>query len=236
MNNKLFIKRGTRTVGVCAYQDRTDITTVRIPEGVKCINNGAFCRCIEVRDISFPESLKIIGEMSFACTGIKDIVIPDGVEFINERAFAFNHKLRSVHIGKGVKRILSGAFSGCPNLEKITIDPHNDCYYVQNGCLIAKDEKKLIVACSPYVISEGVKTIENQAFMFLTSCDSITLPASVEYINMNSWRIKNFDMCRRLEYGKDHEMTVNKPVVIKAPRGSYAEAFAKEQNIKFEEI
>ena len=64
-----------------------------------------------LRDVSLPKSLRIIGEMSFACIGIKEIVIPDGVQVIDERAFAFNHELRSVHIGKGVKHILPGAFS-----------------------------------------------------------------------------------------------------------------------------
>ena len=236
MNNKLFIKRGAKTIGACAYRDRMDITTVRIPEGVKRIDRGAFCRCMALCDVSLPRSLRIIGEMSFACIGIKEIVIPDGVQFIDERAFAFNHELCSVHIGKGVKHILPGAFSGCSNLENITIDPGNDYYYVQNGCLIEKEEKKLIVACSPYKIPDGVKIIENLAFVFITNCDSITLPASVECINMSSWRIKNFDMCRRLEYGKDNEMTVNKPIVIKAPKGSYAEKFAIENNMNFEEV
>ena len=236
MNSKLFVKRGIRTVGVCEYRDRTDITTARIPEGVRCIDSGAFCRCMQLYDISLPKSLKIIGGMAFACTGIREVTIPDGVRFIDERAFAFNHKLSSVHIGKNVKHILPGAFSGCSNLKEIMVGPKNDYYYVQNGCLIEKEEKKLIVACSPYIVPEGVKIIEDQAFMFLTKCDSITLPASVERINMNSRSINNFDMCRRLEYGKGHEMTVNKPIVIKAPRGSYVEIFATENNIKFEEI
>jgi len=98
MNNKLFIKRGTRTVGVCAYQDRTDITTVRIAAGVRNVGNGAFCRCALLLDVSLPNSLKMIGEMSFACTNIRSVTIPDSVELIKKRAFAFNPELRSVHI------------------------------------------------------------------------------------------------------------------------------------------
>ena len=236
MNNKLFVKRGTRTVGVCAYQDRTDITTVRIAAGVRNIGNGAFCRCSALRDLLLPNSLKKIGEMSFACTNIRSVIIPDSVELIEKRAFAFNPELRSVHIGKGVKDILPGAFSGCSNLENITIDHENDYYYLQNGCLIDKETKKLIVACAPYVVPEGVKIIEKQAFMFLLNCASVTLPASLESINSEGDPIKNFDMCRYVEYDRYGEVTLEKTMLIKAPKGSYAEAFAKEQNINFEEI
>ncbi len=236
MNNKLFIKRGTRTVGVCAYQDRTDITTVRIVAGVRNIGNGAFCRCASLRDVSLPNSLKMIGEMSFACTNIRSVIIPDSVELIKKRAFAFNPELRSVHIGKSVNYIMPGAFSGCEKLKRITVSPENDYYYVQNGCLVEKETKKLIVACAPYVAPEGVKIIEKQAFMFLLNCDSITLPASLESINSEGDPIKNFDMCRYVEYDRHGEVTLEKTMIIKAPKGSYAEAFAMKNNIRFEEI
>ena len=236
MNNKLFIKRGTRTVGVCAYQDRTDITTVRMAAGVRNIGNGAFCRCSALSDILLPNSLKMIGEMSFACTNIRSVIIPDSVELIKKRAFAFNPELRSVHIGESVKYIMPGAFSGCEKLKRITVSPENDYYYVQNGCLVEKETKKLIVACAPYVVPEGVKIIEKQAFMFLLNCASVTLPASLESINSEGDPIKNFDVCRYVEYDGYGEVTLEKPMLIKASKGSYAEAFAKEQNIKFEEI
>lgn len=236
MNNKLFIKRGTRTVGVCAYQDRTDITTVRMAAGVRNIGNGAFCRCSALSDILLPNSLKMIGEMSFACTNIRSVIIPDSVELIKKRAFAFNPELRSVHIGESVKYIMPGAFSGCEKLKRITVSPENDYYYVQNGCLIDKETKKLIVACAPYVVPEGVKIIEKQAFMFLLNCARVTLPASLEFINSEGDPIKNFDMSRYVEYDGHGEVTLEKTMIIKAPKGSYAESFAKEQNIKFEEI
>ena len=236
MNNKLFIKRGSRTVGVCAYQDRTDITTVRIAAGVRNIGNGAFCRCSALSDILLPNSLKMIGEMSFACTNIRSVIIPDSVEFIEKRAFAFNPELRSVHIGESVKYIMPGAFSGCEKLKRITVSPENDYYYVQNGCLVEKETKKLIVACAPYVVPEGVKIIEKQAFMFLLNCDSVTLPASLESINSEGDPIKNFDMCRYVEYDGHGEVTLEKTTLIKAPRSSYAEAFAMKNNIRFEEI
>ena len=236
MNNKLFIKRGTRTVGVCAYQDRTDITTVRMAAGIRNVGNGAFCRCASLRDVSLPNSLKMIGEMSFACTNIRSIIIPDNVELIEKRAFAFNPELRSVHIGESVKYIMPGAFSGCEKLEGITISPENDYYYVQNGCLVEKETKKLIVACAPYVVPDGVKIIESQAFMFLLNCDSVTLPASLESINSEGDPIKNFDMCRYVEYDGCGEVTLEKTMIIKAPRNSCAEIFAIENNIRFEEI
>ena len=57
-----------------------------------------------------------------------------------------------------MKHILPGAFSGCSNLENITIDPQNDYYYVQNGCLIEKEEKKVKIERKP--VNNDFKYVE----------------------------------------------------------------------------
>lgn len=236
MNSKLIIARGTRSIGTCAYEGVSEITELRVPEGVRRIGCGAFLRCAALCEASLPRSLCEIGEMAFALTSLESVSVPDGVELVGVRAFAFNTRLRSVHIGRNVKRIMHGAFLGCQSLENITVDSENDNYYVQNGCLIEKNTQKLIAATAPYVIADGVKIIGKQAIAFVLNCDTVTIPASVEYIDMEGDPIKNFDMARRLEYDEGGDVLVNAPLTVIAPRSSYAIDFAKKQNFKYKEI
>ena len=114
-------------------------------------------------------------------------------------------------------------------LEEITVDQGNLYYYVENGCLIEKKTKKLIAAMHPYKIPEGVEIIDRQTFLFLTNCNVVTLPSSVKAIYMQEGAPGNFYMCKDIA-------NTGGVVTIKAPRGSYAEKFANQHTINYEEI
>lgn len=235
MNGRIFIKRGTKVVGTGAYNGWKDINTVCMPEGVRGINDYAFSECLSLRELRLPKrTLKEIGEQAFFHTSLTEIKFPDSVEFIDRGAFMFNSELRQVHIGKNVQYIGSGAFSACPNLERITVDPNNRYFYVENGCLIEKKSKKLIVSCYPYIVPEGVEIIGRQCFVWLTNCECVTLPKSVRRIHMRDGEVSNFKICLKIdETGKRR---TKRSFTIVAPKDSYTEHFAKEHDINFEEI
>jgi hypothetical protein len=234
MNGKLYIKG--KTVGDFSYMDGDDITKVHLKEGIYKIGDMAFCRCSSLKSIHLPKSLEIIGINAIVGTNITTLKIPDNVVFIDAKAFAFNHRLRSVHIGKNVEFIMPGAFSGCSSLEEITVDKGNPFYFIKSGCLIEKRSYGVVASLPPYIVPIGVKEIEERTFMFLTNCESVTILDPETKINMHGGYLKNFYVCRYTEYNEKGEAQESKPLTIRAPRRSYAERVAKEQNIKFEEI
>ena len=47
-------------------QQRSEITSITIPEGVTHIGNGAFSRCSSLTSITIPESVTHIGDEAFS--------------------------------------------------------------------------------------------------------------------------------------------------------------------------
>ena len=73
-----------------------------IPDGPECIGEAVFARC---------------GEKDT----IESIVIPDSVIEIEEHAFNGCAKLKTVTIGKGIKKIAKDAFAKCGSLTEVRI-------------------------------------------------------------------------------------------------------------------
>ena len=103
------------------------ILEIRIPDHVEELGERCFCRCFNLRVVTFGElsSLKRIGDSAFAnCREIREIAIPDGCEELGKRCFASCNKLSCVTFGRkcsSLRRISGGAFSDCSSLTEIAI-------------------------------------------------------------------------------------------------------------------
>ena len=106
-------------------------TKLVIKEGTLGIAGGAFGRLADYQkkglvSVTFPESLKIIGEGAFVgCSGFTIIIISDGVTHIGSSAFESCSNLAKLTIGQNVSTIDEGAFSDTPNLSEITLKNSN---------------------------------------------------------------------------------------------------------------
>lgn len=133
------------SIGEGAFQQKTYITSVDLPDSIKTIGDGAFYACTSLQfvtmgeniekigDVAFgfcsqlerieiPETVKSIGNAAFKkCTSLIYINIPDSVEIIDNGAFYFCSSLMEINIGSGIKRIGNGAFGYCYRLGYINI-------------------------------------------------------------------------------------------------------------------
>ena len=110
------------TIGQNAFQSKTSVTSVVIPNGVTTILDAAFAGCSGMTAITLPNSLTSIGGYVFdGCSSLQSITIPDGVISIGPNAFAWCTSLASITLPSGLKKILSGTFWTCNNLTSITI-------------------------------------------------------------------------------------------------------------------
>lgn len=159
-----------------------------------------------VKDLVIPDSVESIGDNVFSCFTLESITLPAGLKSIGRGAFFGCIYLSSLTIPDSVTSIGEDAFAVCEGLTDITIPGG-----VQTiGSSLFGFHNNI----ANVTIQEGVKSIENFAF----DCDnlaSITIPSSVTSIG-------------------DHAFPHNNSLTIHAHSGSYAEKYAKENNIPLE--
>lgn len=137
---------------------------------------------------------------------IVTVSIPNGVKKIGFGAFMVCSRLKSVELPDSITTIASDAFCKCAELNTIQL-PRN----------INRIGKHCFFGCTQLqtlTIPNKVKTIDKFAFSECINLTSIVIPESVTSIADSA-----FNYCSQL--------------TIHAPAGSYAETYAKENNIPF---
>ena len=78
-----------------------------------------------VRDIYqaiiIPENVRYIGNYAFSNTPIEYIIIPDNVKICGHKIFEYCYKLKTAHIGDGLKEVPQDMFYKCKNLVRVTL-------------------------------------------------------------------------------------------------------------------
>ena len=168
------------------YNNRLNIKTVVIEDGVTSIGKDAFYFCEGMTSVTIPSSVTSIGKTAFlGCTGLASVTIPSSVTTIGELAFNRCQSLTSVTIPSSVTTIESYAFSECTGLSSVTIPSS-----------VTSIEERTFLACSSLTsvtIPSSVTNIGNSAFEGCTSLKSVIIPSSVTSIGDMA-----FDHCTSL--------------------------------------
>lgn len=107
-------------IGDGAFLNRSEITSIVVPEGVLNIGNGAFRECVSLASISLPSTLTSIGEYAFYNCALTSIALPEGLGEIKQYTF-YSCDLESIDVPYGVLSIGEGAFTDCSSLKAITL-------------------------------------------------------------------------------------------------------------------
>lgn len=111
------------SIAPSAFQERTDLVDVTIPEGVQTIGAFAFYECTNLRDLYLPNSLVSIGEKAFFyCKSLETLDFGNHLKTIGDGAFSYCYKLPFyLEIPNGVESIGMGAFYYCASLETVLL-------------------------------------------------------------------------------------------------------------------
>lgn len=188
-----------------AFEDKTKIQKVIVPENVVSIGVDAFNGCTNLTEVSLPSTLRNIGDRAFV--GLRymtSITIPEGVKSIGDVAFSNCAHLENISLPSTLKDLGSNLFSSNALVTSLykgieylgnTNNPYLLAYKV-NAKNAAPEEVELnpntkIIGGSLFesessltkvTLNEGLVTIGASAFR---SCpfESITIPSSVERID-----------------------------------------------------
>ena len=214
-------------------------------------NNSSFR---SINGILFSKDDKTLIKCPEAYAFVSNYQVPDGVERIEKRAFANCRKLRVIELPAETKEIGSGAFEGCSKLICFGVRPDNPYFYAGDSflsgnsgtnLLFSKDRKVLLKypaghKADKYVVAGFIKEIADGAFEGCSFIKTIEIKDGVEKIGSGAC-----EGCSSLEslIGPDSVATIandafdnNPKLVVHAYKGSYAERYVKEKNIKFETI
>ncbi len=172
------------------------LTSIKIPNSVTSIGNGAFGGCSSLTSIDIPNSVTSIGDYAFYnCRSLTSVTIPNSVTSIGGWAFAGCSSLTEVTIPNSVTSIGKGAFYVCSAITKLvslnTTPPTCGDY-----ALTSIDKKK----CTLYVPKNSLEAYKAadqwKDFKNMEKIDptGISLPGS----NGNNKVVKRYDTNGRM--------------------------------------
>ncbi len=195
---KILYTQDTKELNMCfSKEENIDLLDENNEIGIQSISDSAFCQATNAKNIILPKS---------------NIVID---------SFAFQNcvKLESLKIGENVSKI-SGLFNFLNYNGKVTIDPSNNYYQIENNILYTKNKEEIVCALYPIegefkidsevvsigdyafqsqsqmtniVFQKGLKKI-GESFRYCYSLTELNIPSSIESISTSA-----FDNCNNIE-------------------------------------
>ena len=108
--------------GKMLYTSLFDRRHYDIPEGVETVNQIAFWYNQRLESLSFPCSLRTIGDNSFSfLPRLRKVILPEGVENVSTQCFQMCENLEYVDLPSTLKQLDTHAFYGCRSLKKVII-------------------------------------------------------------------------------------------------------------------
>ena len=156
--------------------------------------------------VHLPNKLKFLGKNAFDYGCFEKIDLPNTLTHIGSDCF-LTSRLLEINLPDSVEYVGSHAFYSCTRLRKVKWS--SKCKTIPNGCFYN------CTSLEEIDIPFGVTTIESDAFSGCSNLKRIILPTTISSIQNTA-----FD-------------NISSDTVFYVEQGSYAETYAKENNIQF---
>ena len=187
---------GAETLSLFVCPRSIEKEDIVVPSNVVEIKAGAFKGCKGIKTVSLPNSVDYIGTQTFyECESLEKVIMNTDEIGVGDGAFDYCINLTDIS-GVTVNYIGQRAFSFCKKLEfaNVTAEIINDYAFVGCSSLKKLPAKMKKVGCGAFAgcsslekisLPEGLESIGLRAFSG-TKATSITIPASVTFINTDS--------------------------------------------------
>lgn len=241
-------------IGDSAFRACRALKEIELPDSLKAIGEGAFEQCGFTGRIVIPSSVQSIGPRAFGgCKSMADsngfiifgttlssyegeeneVTIPSGIEIIGEGAFeaimTYGHsEITCVHIPNSVTEIGDKAFANCEKLSDIVIPDS-----------VTKIGKHAFSGCKALADKEGFVIVNETLYSYYGDNKEVSIPDDVISIESEAfWQAGEMTKL----YISENVVSIDPYMVgygsrlktIITSKGSAAELFAKEHDLKIE--
>ena len=100
----------------------TECSNVIIPDGVEEINHIVFIDDYKLESITFPKTLRKMGDNSFGnCPNLRSVVLPEGFDSFFVQSFRGNQNLQYIDLPSTLSDLGYQTFMDCPNLKTVML-------------------------------------------------------------------------------------------------------------------
>ena len=161
------------SISDCAFYNCSQLTSVKLPEGVTSIGSNAFAYCSQLSRVDLPSTIAYIFDSAFqGCEQLSSANFSEKLQYIGNYAFQGCAQLSSADFSEGLSSIGSYAFQGCVSLPSANFPDSLTSIgeYAFEGCS----------QLSSAVFSEGLTEIGSYAFNGCSSLTELSLPNSLQ--------------------------------------------------------
>ncbi len=186
--NTVVIDKGVTGIGGYAFNQKEELLSIYIPDGVKKIGESAFSESGLI-SVTVPGSVEEIGNDAFHdCANLTSVTVSEGVKIIGEQAFRGCTTLAYIDFPASITSVGAGAFMSCKEMTRVRFMPGT-------GTVTMGDN--LFSQCWNLTSVTLPKTTDRISSGMFSSCSSLPvlyIPATVTEIGENP-----FTSCRYLK-------------------------------------
>lgn len=177
--NELKYFTGLTGIPAAAFKGCINLCEITLPESIKFLGDEAFYYCKVLRSIDIPASIDALPSCCFYnCISLTDVILPNSIKTIGGECFYGCEKLSKIYLPDSITAIRYDAFrySGLTEISIPNAVTEIGSYVFSNCENLGK-----------IVFGANVKTIGSSAFSSCTKLSYVTIPASVSEINNSAF-------------------------------------------------
>lgn len=180
------------------YEERNNIKTIQVNEGITHLGEYAFYDCQNAETISIAESVQSIGKYAFYFCKFSNVKLPESMEVISESMFENCRYLKYVEFPKNLKRIEKYGFGMCLGLNSVEIP--EGVTSIGDGAFTACGNSSswgLYYSCYDFTsvkLPSTLKSLGTNAFRWCTELRTINIPNGLTEL-----RTGTFEYCYKLQ-------------------------------------
>ncbi len=171
-----------------AFAGNATLREISFPDSITVIGGEAFRSCEALKRVTLPSSLELIGQYAFAeCPALTRVTFTPGMDGIGYSAFANCTSLMSINLPSSVTRIGAYAFDGCSSLASVQLSRGLES--------IAEGAFAGCTALEQVDLPDTLVSLGFYAFDQCVNLKRVSVPDSLEYLDISSLRDDPFWRC-----------------------------------------